>query len=89
MRILVLVALVLGASCSDERSARCRDVCQQGEQCAEEAEDEDPTYKFDEGECTAACAFLEQDAKGAEIVETYVACVKAAGGDCAKIRACD
>lgn len=87
MRILFLVALVLCAACSDERSARCREVCQRGERCAEETED--PSYKFDEGECTAACAFLEQDEKGAKIVDEYIRCVEAAGDDCAAIRRCD
>lgn len=83
---MLFVALVL-LGCSDERSQRCRDVCQKGERCAEKADDQ--SYKFDEGECTAACAFLEQDEKGAEIVKRYIECVRAAGGDCAKIRACD
>lgn len=75
------------AGCSDERSERCADVCKKGDRCAEQADDQ--SYKFDERECTAACAFLEKDEKGIEIVERYIACVKAAGNDCAKIRACD
>ena len=84
---LLLVALIFGTACSDERSARCREVCKRGERCAERIDD--PSYKFDEDECTAACAFLEQDAKGAEIVEAYVTCVEKAGADCAEIRRCD
>jgi hypothetical protein len=87
VRILLLIALVLGTGCSDERSERCRRVCQTGERCAEDVDD--PSYRFDEAECTAACAFLEQDKKGAAIVETYIECVKAAGNDCAAIRRCD
>lgn len=85
--LIALVLLCSGAGCSDERSARCREVCQRGERCAEDVDD--PSYKFDEGECTAACAFLEQDEKGAAIVDAYVKCVKAAGDDCAAIRECD
>lgn len=86
MRAL-LIALVLIAGCSDERSDRCREVCKKGERCAEQLDDE--SYKFDEGECTAACAFLEQDEKGAEIVKRYVQCVSEADDDCARIRDCD
>lgn len=90
MRAAALAALAFAAfatGCSDERSQRCREVCQLGERCAEATDD--PQYRFDEGECTSACAFLEQDKKGKKIVEEYVACVKAAGADCDRIRACD
>ena len=85
--ILIALFALLALACSDERSERCRDVCKQGDRCAEKTED--PNYKFDEGECSAACAFLEQDGKGAAIVASYIACVKKANGDCAAIRACD
>ena len=83
---LALVFCLASIGCGDESSPRCRDACERADECAESAQD--PNYKFDKGECKAACSFLEKDAKGTKLVKSYVECLKTAT-DCAAVNACE
>ena len=68
--------LVTTAGCSAPASTRCESVCKRAEECAETMED--PNFKFDKSECTAACSFLEKDDKGNQLVAHYAECLKGA-----------
>ncbi len=70
MRLLALVLLV---GCTEPRSTSCRQVCKREAECIEETGTKIP---FEEKECVAACAALEQDAtySGAK-VQRHIDCV--------------
>ena len=85
--LVIAAGAMMGTACSDEHSQQCRDICKRTDDCADSAKD--PNFKFDEGECRAACAFLERDEdKGKAIVADHAACVKKASS-CADVLACD
>jgi len=67
-----LVAVIL-VSCTEPRSTSCRQVCKREAECIEETGTKTP---FEEKECVAACAALEQDSahSGAK-VQRHIDCV--------------
>jgi len=69
---LLLVALVI-AGCTQPRSQRCKAVCAREAECVDVTKS---TIPFDEKECVAACAALENDAtdNAAKVVK-HVECV--------------
>ncbi len=71
MRWLVLIAL---AACTEPRSAQCKEVCKREAECIDVTSSKMP---FDEKECIAACAALENDAadNGAK-VKRHIECVR-------------
>ncbi|MGN6104383.1 MAG: hypothetical protein ACTHU0_04710 [Kofleriaceae bacterium] len=72
MRV-VLIAAILLAACTEPRSGRCIEVCKREAECVEETSSKMP---FDEKECIAACAALEQDATvNAAKVQRHIQCV--------------
>lgn len=73
-------------ACSNEATKRCRDACDRADECAEDVKD--PNFKFDKGECIAACTFLEKDEKGKELVTAHVECLKTAK-NCVAVNQCD
>ena len=85
MRVAVLL-FVLGAACGGEASDRCRNACDRADECAENVND--PNFKFDKGECTAACSFLEKDKDGEKLVASYVECLKTAK-TCEQVNTCE
>ena len=65
---------VLLASCTEPRSAACKEICKREAQCIEEVDSKIP---FDEKECLAACAALEQDeSTSAAKVQRHKECVQ-------------
>ncbi len=71
---LPLAALLLDLmACTEPRSTSCRQVCKREAECIEETGTKIP---FEEKECVAACAALEQDAtySGAK-VQRHIDCV--------------
>ncbi|MEO8703722.1 MAG: hypothetical protein ABI867_26970 [Kofleriaceae bacterium] len=64
----------LAIACTEPRSATCREVCKREAECIEETGSKMP---FEEKECVAACAALEQDAanNGAK-VQRHIDCVR-------------
>ena len=71
MRFAILLALLGG--CTEPRSAACKEVCNREAKCIEETDSKIP---FDEKECIAACAALEQDAStSAAKVQRHRECV--------------
>jgi len=58
MRRVVVIAVIL-AGCTQPRSERCKSVCGREAECADSTK---TTISFDEKECIAACAALENDA---------------------------
>jgi hypothetical protein len=74
MRCWIAAAvLALLGSCTEPRSSQCRQVCKREAECIEETGSKIP---FEEKECVAACAALEQDSadNGAK-VQRHVNCV--------------
>ena len=72
MRLLLLVLLFAG--CTEPRSDQCREVCKREAECVEETGNKTP---FEEKECVAACAALEQDvANSAAKVQRHAECVR-------------
>ena len=68
----VFLLLVLG--CTEPRSAQCREICRREAECIEETGNKMP---FEEKECVAACAALEQDvAHSAAKVQRHADCVR-------------
>ena len=88
--MLLLAAACVAGACAQPRSATCKEICAREAECYQATEDETPDEQsaYDEGDCVAACAALERDAKTKPNVEAHWACVKNAGADCAKIAAC-
>ncbi len=72
MRFLALAGLLL-AACTEPRSASCKKVCKREAECIEETGSKVP---FEEKECVAACAALEQDSahSGAKVTR-HIECV--------------
>ena len=88
---LSLAFSLLHGGCTDETaSSDCQGVCQREAACDERDKDEAlDAVSFDQSECVAACATLEADkAVGQELVKNHVACVRAAGDNCAAVRQC-
>ncbi len=69
MRFLLLVAL---AACTQPRSPRCKQVCAREYECVIATKADVP---FDEKECIAACAVLEQDQDNLAKVQKHTDCV--------------
>ena len=84
--LLAVGSLIANAGCSAQASTRCESVCKRAEECAETMED--PNFKFDKGECTAACSFLEKDDKGNQLVARYAECLKDAT-NCTAVIECE
>lgn len=80
------------AACSPSRSPQCADVCDTEARCAEALDD--PEYRINESECVAACASLERDQAGRELIERHIACVQRVEGKgthpdfCQRVAAC-
>ena len=74
MRLVSVLALIAFAACTEPRSASCKKVCKREADCIEETGSKIP---FEEKECVAACAALEQDSahSGAK-VQRHIDCVK-------------
>ena len=91
--LLLLLSIAAGACTAESASNECKNVCQAEAACVERMVDDGKTdeeqNRFDQAECIAACAALERDdAVGKALVERHVTCWKEAGGDCAKLLAC-
>jgi hypothetical protein len=72
VRLLLLTVLLAG--CTEPRSATCRQVCKREAECIEETGSK---MQFEEKECVAACAALEQDASNnAAKVQRHADCVR-------------
>ena len=72
LRLALLVAALAG--CTEPRSAACKEVCNREAKCIEETDSKIP---FDEKECIAACAALEQDeSTSAAKVQRHKDCVQ-------------
>lgn len=73
--LFAAVVLTLLGSCTEPRSAECRRVCKREAECIEETGTKIP---FEEKECVAACAALQQDSadSGAK-VRRHIDCVDA------------
>jgi len=71
---LCLAVLLAFTACTEPRSASCKQVCKREAECIEETGSKTP---FEEKECVAACAALEQDSatSGAK-VQRHIDCVK-------------
>lgn len=90
IRSAAVFALALAAgllcSCTEPRSAQCREVCKREAECIEESGTKTP---FEEKECVAACAALEQDgANSGAKVQRHVDCVRKAGTSCGAVLEC-
>lgn len=73
MRFCLAVLLAV-AACTEPRSASCKEVCKREAECIEETGSKIP---FEEKECVAACAALEQDsANSGAKVQRHIDCVK-------------
>jgi len=83
--ILLLAAIVGAASCSAQRSEQCTSICEREAECAEEHAADG--FKFDKGECLAACTALERKADGETKVIEHRDCVRRAS-DCRAVFAC-
>lgn len=60
--------------CTEPRSTACREVCKREAECVEETGSKAP---FEEKECVAACAALEQDtANSGAKVQRHIDCVR-------------
>jgi hypothetical protein len=71
MRWLLLIALV---ACTEPRSAKCKEVCKREAECIDVTSSKMP---FDEKECIAACAALENDqADNGAKVARHIECVR-------------
>lgn len=84
--VLALVLALAAWACGDEASGQCKEACERADECSEVVTD--VNYKFDKGECLAACGFLEKDQKGALQVERYVDCIRAAS-TCEGVNRCE
>lgn len=81
----LLIAVILLAGCTEPRSAACRQVCRREAECVDETGSKMP---FDEKECVAACAALENDvADNGAKVKRHIDCVHAQTS-CAAVLEC-
>jgi hypothetical protein len=72
-RVLGLLLALAASACTEPRSAACKDVCKREAECIDSTASKLP---FDEKECIAACAALEQDvANSAAKVARHIKCV--------------
>lgn len=73
MRVTALAIIAFLAACTEPRSQSCKKVCKREAECIEETGSKVP---FEEKECVAACAALEQDSahSGAK-VQRHINCV--------------
>jgi len=69
VRFLLFIAL---AGCTQPRSPRCKQVCAREYECVISTKTDVP---FDEKECIAACAVLEQDQDNLAKVQKHAECV--------------
>ena len=69
MRYFVVLALV---ACVQARSQRCKQVCARESECVASTSSSIP---FDEKECIAACAVLENDQDNLAKVQKHAECV--------------
>lgn len=88
MRAHVLGALVfwLASACTTPQNSRCKELCQRQIECTEL--EEQKKALIDEHECTSACSALDRDSEGKKLVDSYAACIEAAGKDCRAVLAC-
>ena len=70
VRFAFLLVLVVG--CVQARSTRCKQVCAREYECVTSTNSAIP---FDEKECVAACAVLEQDQDNLAKVQKHADCV--------------
>lgn len=83
MRFALAALLLIG--CTEPRSDRCRKVCKREAECIEETGTKIP---FEEKECVAACAALEQDtASSGAKVQRHIECVNNAAS-CSVVLEC-
>lgn len=74
MRALWPLLFVVVLGCTEPRSATCREICKREAECVEETGQK---AAFEEKECVAACAALEQDvANSAAKVQRHADCVR-------------
>ena len=71
--VVIAMAIFLWSACTQPRSERCKSVCGREAECADSIK---TAVSFDEKECIAACAALENDAtdNAAKVVK-HVDCV--------------
>jgi hypothetical protein len=82
MRAALLLVLL---GCTEPRSATCREVCKREAECVEETGSK---MVFEEKECVAACAALEQDVENSSAkVQRHADCVHKAPS-CAAVLEC-
>ncbi len=73
MRFLAVLTALVALGCTEPRSAVCKEVCKREAECVDVTASKMP---FDEKECVAACAALENDAadNGAKVMR-HIDCV--------------
>ncbi len=73
MRWFLLLAAIAAVGCTEPRSAVCKEVCKREAECVDTTASKMP---FDEKECVAACAALENDvADNGAKVKRHIDCV--------------
>jgi len=73
LRAFALLMLAAIAGCTEPRSAQCKEVCKREAECVDATSSKMP---FDEKECIAACAALENDvADNGAKVRRHIDCV--------------
>jgi hypothetical protein len=82
----LLAALTSFTACAAERSPRCKSICSREGDCADS--DEGKGQNFDQSECVSACAALERDTVGKQLVERHEQCI-AKAKTCTEILACE
>ena len=84
MRIAVWIAVLV--ACTQPRSKECKDVCSREAECVTKA---NAAVPFDEKECVAACAALDNDPDNRAKVKKHYECVQRANASCADVLACE
>jgi len=80
LRALALLMLVAATGCTEPRSALCKEICKREAECIDTTNSKMP---FDEKECVAACAALQNDvADNGAKVQRHADCIH-------KQQACD
>lgn len=82
---LLVTAALLAPACTSSRSPRCKEICQREARCVRELRELD--INFDEAECVAACAALDRDSEGKQLVAQHEQCVNQAV-DCEAMMRC-
>ena len=72
MRRLSILAAFVALGCTEPRSAACKEVCKREAECVDTTASKMP---FDEKECVAACAALENDPENSAKVVRHIDCV--------------